>query len=212
MKEITALRVNPRRPATVEVFLDGNLWRSIPSTSAANLRVGMALAAKDVADLEGRAAESEALETVGRLLARRPHSEQEARRRMQRAGFDEAVIVRALARLGAHGDLDDEAFARAWVENRKDFRPRSAAMMRSELRAKGVKANAIESALAGFDEDRAAEDTARRAARRWIGLDAPDRRRKISDHLARRGFDYDTIRSVVHRLEAAAEAESEEKP
>jgi len=212
MTEITALRVNPRRPAKVEVFLDGNLWRSIPSMSAGNLRVGMTLAAKDLADLEDRAAESEALETVGRLLARRPHSEQEARRRMQRAGFDEAVIVRALSRLGANGDLDDEAFARAWVENRRDFRPRSAAMVRSELRARGVKSNAIESALAGFDEGQAAEDAARGAARRWIGLDALDRRRKISDHLARRGFDYDTIRSVVHRLEAAAEAESEERP
>ncbi len=211
MTEITALRVNPRRPARVEVFLDGTLWRTVPSTSAGNLRVGMTLGRKELAELEGRAAESEALETVGRLLARRPHSEQEARRRMQRAGFDEAVIGHALARLGASGDLDDEAFARAWVENRKDFRPRSAAMMRAELRAKGVGVEAIESALAGFDEGRAAEDAALRAARRWAGLAAPDRRRKISDHLARRGFDYDTIRSVIRRLEAA-EVESEERP
>ncbi len=212
MTEITALRVSPRRPAKVEVFLDGTLWRSIPSTSAGNLRVGMSLTGEDLADLECRAAESEALETVGRLLARRPHSEQEARRRMQRAGFDEAVIGRALARLGANGDLDDAAFARAWVENRKDFRPRSAAMMRSELRARGVAADAIEAALAGFDENQAAEDAAQRAVRRWTGLDEPDRRRKISGHLARRGFDYDTIRSVVRRLEAPAEVESEERP
>ncbi len=212
MTEITALRVNPRRPATVEVFIDGTFWRAIPSTNAGKLRVGMALAAKDLADLEGGATESEALETIGRLLARRPHSEAEARRRMQRAGFDEAVIGRTLARLGANGDLDDAAFARAWVENRKDFRPRSAAMIRSELRAKGVAAEAIESALAGFDEDQAAEAAARRAARRWTGLDAADRRRKISGHLARKGFDYDTIRSAVHRLEATAEVESEERP
>jgi len=172
----------------------------------------MTLAPELRADLESRAAEAEALEAIGRLLARRPHSEQEARRRMQRAGFDETVITRVVTRLRASGDLDDAGFARAWVENRKDFRPRSAAMIRAELRSRGVAADVIEASLAGFDEEKAAEEAGRRTARRWSGIDPVRRRRKISDHLARRGFAYDIIRSVVRRLEATADGESEDRP
>src|SRR3990170_1754965 len=119
MSEITALRVHPRRPARVEVYLDGRRWLSIPSATAGGLGVGMTLAPEVQADLESRAVEGEALEAIGRLLARRPHSEQEVRRRMERGGFDEVVTTRVLARLRARGDLDDAGFARAWVENRK---------------------------------------------------------------------------------------------
>jgi regulatory protein len=172
----------------------------------------MTLTPEVLADLESRAAEAEALEAIGRLLARRPHSEQEARRRMARGGFDEVVITRVLTRLRANGDLDDAGFARAWVENRKDFRPRSAAMIRAELRGRGVAADDISTALADFDESQAAEEAGRRAARRWSGIDPADRRRKVSDHLARRGFAYDIIRSVVRALEASTEGESEERP
>jgi len=212
MAEITALRVHPRRPARVDVVLDGRRRLSIPSAAAGGLGVGMTLTPEVLADLESRAAEAEALEAIGRLLARRPHSEQEARRRMARAGFDEVVIARVLTRLRANGDLDDAGFARAWVENRKDFRPRSAAMIRAELRGRGVAADDISAALADFDESQAAEEAARRAARRWSGIDPADRRRKVSDHLARRGFAYDIIRSVVRALEASTEGESEERP
>jgi len=212
MAEITALRVHPRRPARVEVYLDGRRWLSIPSATAGGLGVGMTLAPEVQADLESRAVEGEALEAIGRLLARRPHSEQEVRRRMERGGFDEVVTTRVLARLRARGDLDDAGFARAWVENRKDFRPRSSAMIRAELRRRGVAADDINAALADFDESQAAEEAGRRTARRWSGIDPVRRRRKISDHLARRGFAYDIIRSVVRRLEATADGESEERP
>ena len=212
MAEITALRVHPRRPGRVEVYLDGRRWLSIPSAAAGGLGVGMTLAPEVQADLESRTAEAEALESIGRLLARRPHSEQEVRRRLERAGLDQAVIARVQARLRASGDLNDEGFARAWVENRQDFRPRSAAMIRAELRGRGVAADDIAAALAGFDERQAAEEAGRRAARRWSGIDPAGRRHKVFEHLARRGFAYDIVRSVVRTLEASTEGESEERP
>jgi regulatory protein len=211
MAEITALRVDPRRPARVEVYLDGRRWLTVPSATAGELAVGAALPPEAQAELEMRVSEAAALETVGRLLARRAHSEQEARRRMQRAGFGEPLIAGVLARLRANGDLDDDRFARAWVENRKDFRPRSAAMIRSELRGRGVAADVIDAALAGFDEQGAAEEAARRAARRWTGSEPSERRRKLYSHLARRGFNHEIIRSVV-RQQAPIDGESEERP
>jgi SOS response regulatory protein OraA/RecX len=45
---------------------------------------------------------------------------------------------------------------------------------------------------------------------RWPTLDPSARRQKLYAYLQRRGFDHDTIRLVLHRLQAAAEGDSEE--
>lgn len=204
MAEITALRSHARRPSRIEIDLDGRPWLTIPAAVASGLGIGMTLDAEAQAGLRQRAAEAEALEIAGRLLARRPHTEQELRRRWERKGFPPAVIDRALAHLKRRGDVDDAAFAREWVENRMAFRPRGAAMLRAELRSKGVAPSDTAAALADLDEESAARLAAERAARRWVGLLPEDRRRKVYAYLARRGFTYDTIRSVVDRRTTAA--------
>jgi len=212
MAEVTGLRVDPRRPRRVEVFLDGRRWRSVSPDTAASLAVGMTLDDEALAALEDRTAEAEAMARIGRLLARRPCSEAEARRRLVRAGTEPGVIERVVARLRQAGDLDDAAFARAWVENRATFRPRSPAMLRAELRGRGVDSATIESALAGVDEAQAASSAARSAARRWANLEPAARRDKLYAFLARRGFDHATIRRALRSLEPAPDTESEELP
>jgi SOS response regulatory protein OraA/RecX len=85
-------------------------------------------------------------------------------------------------------------------------------MLRAELRRKGVPSAAIDSALAEVDEPQAAWAAARRVAQRWTQLDPSARRQKLYSYLQRRGFDHDTIRLVLHRLQAAADGDSEETP
>lgn len=212
MGVITALRARPRAPGRIDVYIDGRRRMTIAAAAAAELRVGMPLEPRAAEALDARTAEVEAFESVGRMLARRPHAVDEVRMRLARSGYAPEVIDRVVARLTESGDLDDVAFARAWVENRAAFRPRSAAMIRAELRRKGVASAAIEAALTGVDEQEAASVAAGRAARLWRNLDPEARRRRLYDHLARRGFDYDTIRTVVRSMEdASTEAESEGK-
>jgi regulatory protein len=210
MTEITALKADPGHPSRVEVFLDGRLWRAVPAAAAAGLHVGMSIDAAAQQALEARSSEAAALERVGRLLVIRPRSEAEVRQRLQRAGHSRETTDRVIERLRRTGDLDDGAFARAWVENRMTFRPRGAVMLRAELRRKGVAPGAIDNALSGLDESEAAWIAAQRAARGWTHLEDDDRRRKVYAYLRRRGFDHETIRLVLRRLEAAGQGESEE--
>jgi len=210
MSEITALKANTRQPRRVEVFLDGRRWRTIPAAAAAGLRVGMDLDDAAQRRIEDRSSEAAALERVGRLLVGRPRSEAEIRQRLARAGYPPETTQRVLARLRQNGDVDDGAFARVWVENRMAFRPRSGAMLRAELRRKGLAAVEIDSALRNLDESAAAWQAVQRVARRWPALDPARRRRRRYAYLQRRGFDSETIRLVLDRLEAAAEGESEE--
>jgi SOS response regulatory protein OraA/RecX len=82
-----------------------------------------------------------------RFLEARARSVAETRRRLSDAGYRPELIQGAVDRLLAIGLLDDEAFARHWVESRDRARPRGEIALKRELRLRGVEAGVIESAL-----------------------------------------------------------------
>jgi regulatory protein len=129
-----------------------------------------------------------------RFLEARARSVAETRRRLSDAGYRPELIDGAIARLLAIGLLDDEAFARHWVESRDRARPRGAIALKRELRLRGVDPGVIAAAIrargsaeaddpfgAALDED----DTERRpdpdetAAARLL-----ERRRRDLDRVA----------------------------
>jgi regulatory protein len=137
-----------------------------------------------------------------RFLAQRPRTEQEVRRRLQQAGVDDAGMDTVLGRLRQSGLVDDTAFAQYWVEQRQTFRPRGARLLRAELRQHGIDAASAEAA-AGTTQASAGDDAYRAAARRARQLTSADERTfksRLGQFLTRRGFDWDTIASVVNRL------------
>ena len=156
------------------------------------------------------------LDAAARFLEVRPRSIDEVRRRLREAGYRADLVDGAIERLAELGMLDDEAFARAWVESRDRARPRSERALRSELRRKGVagaliaevmgerEAASMETGQAGDPPsagDRASSDSAddvaaaRLLARRGgaAAREADLRRRRAKAYalLARHGFDPD---------------------
>jgi regulatory protein len=89
-----------------------------------------------------------------RFLEARARSVAETRRRLSDAGYRPELIDGALARLLDIGLLDDEAFARHWVESRDRARPRGEIALKRELRLRGVEPALIAAVL---DERRHAE-------------------------------------------------------
>src|SRR5690606_41910394 len=74
------------------------------------------------------------------LLSHRPRSAEEVRRKRRdsKQEFSDTAIETVIERLGRAGLLDDEAFARYWVDNRERFNPRSVRALRHELRQKEI--------------------------------------------------------------------------
>ena len=89
-----------------------------------------------------------------RFLEARARSVTETRRRLSEAGYRLELIEGAIVRLLEIGLLDDEAFARHWVESRDRARPRGEIALKRELRLRGVEAEVIAATL---DERRSAE-------------------------------------------------------
>jgi SOS response regulatory protein OraA/RecX len=87
------------------------------------------------------------MDAAARFLEARPRSVAETRRRLADAGYAAPLVEDALARLTRLGYLDDDAFARAWVESRDRAHPRGEAVLRRELHLKGIDPGLIAAVL-----------------------------------------------------------------
>ncbi len=197
---ITALEIQKRKKNRVNVYLDGEFAFGIPLSEALNLHTGQYLSDEDIDRLKAADAYARARDLALRYLGTRARSTAEVRDYLRRKGFAETTIEHVIERLQEWGYLDDEAFARFWVEDRERFRPRGLIALRQELRQKGISNDIIQRVLADLDP----EDSARRALasrlRQWRHLDWHTFRKKAGDYLARRGFSYDIINDVVRRV------------
>jgi regulatory protein len=153
----------------------------------------------------------------------------EVRRKLTRLGYRSDLVTDAVERLAELGYLDDDAFARAWVESRDRAKPRGEHALRRELGLKGVDRSLVDAVLDDRRED--ATNTAaptddapvsadEAAAERLLAkkLSAirrePDPRRRLQRAyglLARNGFGPDVCSSVSKRLLADADELTEEE-
>ncbi|MAU34141.1 hypothetical protein CL689_04300 [Candidatus Saccharibacteria bacterium] len=206
--KITAISVQARDKNRVNVSVDGRYRFSLDMAQLVELgiRVGNEY---DEAELVALETESQ----FGKLYMRaleycfsRPHSRFEVKQYLYRKtrprrtktgelrpGVPVELTERVYGRLDEKGHLDDEAFARYWVENRRLKKGASMRKLYSELAAKGVSREIIDQALEGTERDDKSElkkVVAKRAGR----YDDPQ---KLIAYLARQGFSYDDIKQAL---------------
>lgn len=199
-QKITALQYQKKNRHRVNVYLDGEYAFAVQETIAGTLHVGQELTEEQVAELRGRDVAEYAYERVLNYLGYRPRSRSEVQQYLKRRDVPEELVPPLIDRLQNSGLLDDEAFARYWVENRESFRPRGVRSLRFELRRKGVDDSVADGAVSGLDEPDSAYRAAENRARRMTAMDYTTFRRRLEGFLQRRGFSYGVSRDVVDRL------------
>lgn len=88
-----------------------------------------------------------------RLLSYRPRSIREIKQRLTKTNADTNTINRVIANLIDQNMLNDQEFARWWVEQRVKFRPRGNYALTQELVQKGLDREIIDSVLLSFDAE-----------------------------------------------------------
>jgi SOS response regulatory protein OraA/RecX len=133
-----------------------------------------------------------ALERAVRALARRDHSTESLRAKLERAGVSESARQEAVDALARAGYLDDERFARdrAAVLAERGY---GDDWIRADLEAQGVAAEAAEAAVAALEPER---DRAFGEAGKLGAGPA------VARTLGRRGFTEESIESVQARAVA----------
>jgi regulatory protein len=205
---VTGLQAQVRDPERVSVFIDGSFALGVARdvVEAAGLAVGTTLDEAALAALVASEERHKAVATALNFLAYRPRSEGEIRTRLRRGGFPDEVIEYTLERLRGWRYVDDEDFARRWIENRSQHRPRGKRMLAAELRTKGVDPAVASEAIAdaGLDEEGDALELGRQRARQLADLAPEVRERRLGGFLARRGYGFDIIRRVLATLREEA--------
>jgi len=187
---VTALR--ERKRGKVEVELDGEPWRVLPTSVVvrAELLVGRRLDRESARLIARELRRANALARATRALSARDRSRGELESRLEQAGISETARDEALGSLEAAGLLDDTRVAESRARDmaRRGY---GNAAIRSDLRLRRISPETIAAAI---DELEPEDERARRAVG-GSDLTAPLLRR-----LAARGFSRDTLDDLAVSL------------
>ena len=156
--------------------------------------------------------ESVARKIILDQLSVKARSRHELEERLARRNVPEDVTGRLLDRFEEVGLVDDEAFARAWVEGRQRSRGLARTALAVELRRKGVDDETTRTVLAEVDpddEEEAARVLVRKRLRTMRGVDDQVIARRLVGMLARKGYPPGVAWSVV-RAEVGAECSGDD--
>lgn len=214
--KITSISAQTKNPDRVNVSVDGKYRFSLDISQVVDLgiKVGKEYTESELSELENES-------QFGKLYARaleyclmRPHSSREVHdylwRRTkatkyksrtgeikEREGVSQETVERIFNRLVEREYVNDETFARWWIENRNVRKGTSLRKLEAELRAKGVDPKIIADELQ--ESPRQDEDELQKViAKKQNRYDDPQ---KFKQYLMRQGFSYDAITSALEKSE-----------
>ncbi len=141
-------------------------------------------------------------------LAVRAQSRSDLAQALAKKLVPEEVASAMLDKFEAAGLVDDEEFARAWVQSRQRSKGLSSRVLAMELRRKGVDDEICKQVLAELDpadELEAAHRLVQAKLRSLARFDDPTKIRRLTSLLARKGYSPQIAFDVV-RQELGAEA------
>lgn len=148
-------------------------------------------------------AEKVARDIALRKLTAQARTRHELDQALRKSNVPDEITDTVLDRLEHAGLVDDQAFARDWVQSRQRRRHLSRSALRRELQGKGVDRHHVEAALTAVDSDdelAAARDLAAKKSAATRGLDPAVRQRRLAGMLARRGFGSGVVATVLGEL------------
>jgi regulatory protein len=198
--KITALKIQKKNPQRVNIYLDGEFGFGLSKIVAAWLHVGQELDEEKINDLLEKDQHEVAYQRALKYIGYRERTEHELRTYLEKLELPEQEVEAVMVRLIQADLVNDQRFARMWVENRNEFRPRSQRALTVELRQHGISNATIQAALNETNEEQNAYRVAKKQSQKYSGLEWNEFRNKIYTYLARNGFNYDIISPTIHKV------------
>lgn len=134
------------------------------------------------------------------FLSYRAHSEKEIREYLKKKNTPPEIMEKIISTLIEYKFINDEEFAKMWVESRNRASPRSARVLKMELQQKGITKEVIET-VTSTDESisdlEAAKILVRKRLSRFKNTEKEEIYQKLGGFLARRGFNWDTVKHSI---------------
>lgn len=195
--KVTAIKQQVKKADRYSIFVDGKYTFSLSESELIRTGVhsGQELTKAELEKFRETSKLDKVYGLVLNLVVRRPRSEREIRDYLRRKGHDEEVATTILNKLSTNGLVNDEVFAKSWVENRRLLKPTSLRKLKLELRQKGISDDIITSVL------EADETTEIDVLKQIIVIKRRQTKyqdnEKLMQYLARQGFSYSDIKTAV---------------
>ena len=200
MPSITAIKPQ-KNQKRVNIYLDEKFGfgLDLENLLALGLRVEQVLTDEEVEEIVKKAEFHKTLEKLLNFATIRPRSEKEIKDWFKRKKIHESIWKKLFNRLKDLDLIDDKKFSQWWVEQRLSFRPRGKRIMNYELRMKGIDKKTIDEVLSEteIDEEKIARELLDAKKYKWKGLEESKARQKMSEFLARHGFEWEVVKKVV---------------
>ncbi|MDN4608384.1 recombination regulator RecX [Sporosarcina highlanderae] len=142
------------------------------------------------------------------FLSFRMRSEFEVKKKLMDLEYGEAVVLEAIVKLRRLGFLDDQAFSEALMRTQKNASNKGPKAIQQELQKKGVGKELQEQVLENYSEEEqfaVAKRLAEKAAASNRSIAPAQLKQKIQNALARKGFSFSLIGSVMEEIDFGRE-------
>jgi regulatory protein len=199
-----------RRTKRFNIFLDGQFAFGADEDLVVDYRlvVGKNIEAGDLEKILFDAEVGKLMERVYGLSSFRMRSEKEIRDFLKRLSFKRKlkggeeispiVIESTIDRAIKKGLISDLAFAKAWIDSRS--KKYGINRIKQELFQKGIDREVVEEVIEGLSSEnveQTAEKVLEKKIKVWKNLSKLEFRKKATDYLMRRGFEYPLIKTVI---------------
>jgi len=195
--KITAIRPQQKIRNRYSIYCDGRYAFAVSESMLLEqgLVAGLELTAEDLNKFKQLSSDDNSFNRALRYAAIRNHSQWEMEQYLKRKNISEDQSTIIIAKLKSLGFLDDNSFARSWVENRRLLKSVSKRRLEQELRQKHLSGEIIKEAL---QEDTASEIEVIRSliAKKQQQSSYKDKTR-LMGYLSRQGFSYEDIKRAL---------------
>ena len=202
MPTITSIKPQ-RNNKRVNIYLDNKFGFGLDLENFVKLglKVEQELSEEEVEKIVKKAEFQKTLDKLLKFATFRPRSEKEIKDWLKRKKVYQSLNRELFNRLNRLELVDDTKFARWWVGQRNEFRPRGKRALETELRIKGIKKEIIEGALSSIkiDEGKIAKGLLAKKAYKWKNLPKREARQKMGQFLSRKGFSWEIIEKVLNK-------------
>ncbi len=198
--KITSIRQQIKRSDRYSVYVNGKYDFSLSAHEllASKLKINQALTDTELDELKDKAIIDKGYDRVLNLIIRRVRSEWEMRDYLKRKDYSINQIEKILNMLSKNGYVNDEDFARRWIENRRLLKSTSKRRLTQELRQKRVADEIIQQVLEADATDE--QQVLRELIERKRQQTRYQNDLKLMQYLVRQGYTYGYIKAVLDEL------------
>ena len=194
---ITSIKQQVKLKGRYSVFVDGEYAFSLSDTALLDHRLtnGQELTGEDVKKYKQLSADDKVYANALRYAAMRLRSQWELESYLQRKQASPELAEQIIGKLSNLQFIDDETFARSWVENRHLLRPTSKRKLQQELQTKRVPSDIIQKVLQ--DDEVTDRESLYNIVERKRRQTKYQDDLKLMQYLARQGYSYSDIKQTL---------------